>query len=890
MSKWIKQLSESTISRRDFLKGSAAASASVAALSLLGMQNLAHAEGETAAEEPMAEEMAMDHSPIVDPEEGGKWISAACWHNCGGRCMNKVMIKDGMVIRQKTDDTHPDSFDYPQQRGCVRGKAQQQQCFGVDRIKYPMKRVHWSPEEPNGELRGKDEWERISWDEAIAYVADQIKTIKEKYGNEAFLVGSWGSVNAFPPLLAYGGHTSTTDSTSYGCYMQNTASTIGIANNDANSGNDRRDMLNADYIILHASNPAWSTPGTPPYHYLRAKEAGVKFITIDPIYTASAQMLDAYWIPVHTGTDTAFFLGVISEMLRLDEEKGDIIDWDFLDKYTVGFDADHKPADLKEDVNFRDYLEGKYDDVPKTAEWASNICGAPVEKITYLAEVLGKNNNVWLQHNYGAARNNGAENLPQVVMTAALMGGHVGKPGNCTSRSYHANSGNCGGSLVKAGGSGLSTGLSNEIPLIIPGPQVWEACFTGKFHSCGDFYYQGLEPGQDYEVDIHCIIHDENAYLQTGPNMKRGIEAHRKMDFVMSKAQFLTTQAKYSDIVLPVTTEWETPGGVTATNREFLFCYSQVTEPLFEAKTDQEINSLIMDALGIDSSEIYKISKKQQFFNQIAGSTVIADNGTDFEPLVTITQEDIDAWGVEGTPQEGRIGLQEFIDNGGYQVERSEDDSYGYIHYASFIEDPEANPLQTPSGKFEITCQAKADLLNSIGFFETDIKPYPHYIVPMVGYETTFVDGEIGGEKGEYPYLLFNPHYLRRSHSVFNNCPWLREAWPNPVFLNASDAEEKGIVNGDTVRIWTRFGEILRKACVMENMMPGQVGIPHGAWSNVDEETGIDMGGADNYLTGTLISAMGVTGYNNNNCNFEKYDGEPLEDDCYVDSRIIDLD
>ena len=45
----------------------------------------------------------------TDPAKGGEWTSAACWHNCGGRCMNKVMVKDGAVIRQKTDDTHEDS-------------------------------------------------------------------------------------------------------------------------------------------------------------------------------------------------------------------------------------------------------------------------------------------------------------------------------------------------------------------------------------------------------------------------------------------------------------------------------------------------------------------------------------------------------------------------------------------------------------------------------------------------------------------------------------------------------------------------------------------------------------------------------------------------------------
>ncbi len=236
------------------------------------------------------------------------------------------------------------------------------------------------------------------------------------------------------------------------------------------------------------------------------------------------------------------------------------------------------------------------------------------------------------------------------------------------------------------------------------------------------------------------------------------------------------------------------------------------------------------------------------------------------------------------------MGLKEFIDNGGYQVERKLGDAYSsFIGYADYIKDPAANPLKTKSGKLEITCQAKADLFNSIGLIDQEYQPYPEYLVPTVGYETTFKDGKIDGEAGEYPYLMFNPHYFRRSHSVFNNCPWLREAWANPVFLNASDAEAKGIADGDTVRVWTKYGEVLRKACCMENMRPGEVGIPHGAWVRVDEETGIDHGGADNYLIGNDISGGGLTSYNNNNCNFEKYEGTPLEDDCDTDKRIIEL-
>ena len=62
----------------------------------------------------------------VDATAGGnegQWITAACWHNCGGRCLNKALVVDGVVVRQKTDDTHEDSPDFPQQRGCARGRS-----------------------------------------------------------------------------------------------------------------------------------------------------------------------------------------------------------------------------------------------------------------------------------------------------------------------------------------------------------------------------------------------------------------------------------------------------------------------------------------------------------------------------------------------------------------------------------------------------------------------------------------------------------------------------------------------------------------------------------------------------------------------------------------------
>ena len=54
-------------------------------------------------------------------------------------------------------------------------------------LKYPMKRKHWEPGGGKKELRGKDEWVRISWDEALDLVAEELKRVKTKYGNESIL-------------------------------------------------------------------------------------------------------------------------------------------------------------------------------------------------------------------------------------------------------------------------------------------------------------------------------------------------------------------------------------------------------------------------------------------------------------------------------------------------------------------------------------------------------------------------------------------------------------------------------------------------------------------------------------------------------------------------------
>ena len=139
------------------------------------------------------------------PLEGGEWKTAVCWSGCGGGCINQVYVKDGIVLRQRTDESHPDSVEYPQQRGCIKGRSNRHAVFAVDRLKYPMKRKNWKPggKDFNGHLRGKDEWVRITWEEAMDIFASETTRIKNAHGNKAImnLSAQWD----IPGFNYYGG-------------------------------------------------------------------------------------------------------------------------------------------------------------------------------------------------------------------------------------------------------------------------------------------------------------------------------------------------------------------------------------------------------------------------------------------------------------------------------------------------------------------------------------------------------------------------------------------------------------------------------------------------------------------------------------------------------------
>lgn len=864
----------STLSRRSFVKWSAAAASITMASGLIGCQ--------TASDDGAGS--------MSDSSMDGEWRNASCWFDCGGNCVNQAYVEDGVVLYQRTDTGGEDTYDTPQQRGCYRGRSMRKLVFGADRLKYPVRRKHWEPGGGDRSLRGCDEWVRLEWEEALDLAAAEIKRIVDEYGNTAILSSERSGPGRF--FNAIGGSTTMWSCWSSGGFYWTSQNMVGGGwPRHALTLSDRYEYMDSKLIILWGHNPCWSSQGNPILTFLEAKRRGAKIIVIDPIYHDSAKVLADQFIGVRPCTDAALLLGIAHEMIT-----NNLQDQDFLDTYCVGFDESHMPEGANPQDNFKDYVLGTYDGAPKTAEWASEICGTPVETIKALAYEMATTKPMAMTCSRAPSRTSRGDQFAQSFLTVGWMTGNVGKRGAMVGHVVTSNvgSGQGGPWLVNAGPTGVDA-IPNPVskyqyysidPMddsdwtCINHSEIWEAVLTGKWHAG----VRGVLP-----INIQLINHiGRGSTLNQSPATAKGIEAHRAVEFVVASGYHMNTNCRYADIVFPVCTRWEEEGdGLlwTKTNRETLLATEQITEPMFEAKTDAWLDEQLGIRMGIEPTEINPLSPQQMAFNQIAGATIVLEDGETKAPLFTIEPDDIPE-GVEGEPQEGQMSYKQFKKEGVARVTRSEGDNYGYTALKDFIDDPVANPRETPSGKLEIYCQGIVDFVDAVGF--TEKPPIAKYQVPEEGYEETLADWA-SKTKGEFPFQLVTLHCLRTVHSSFDNVPWIKEAGPNNLQLNARDAQELGIQNGDTVLIKSQWGQCLRNADVTERIMPGVVKLDEATWVEVDEETGIDYAGSANYLVGDLRTGSGIQAWNSCNVSVEKWSGEPLLPDNEWPLRVVEV-
>lgn len=831
-----------------------------------------------------------------------EWKTHLCWFSCGGRCVNRSLVDDGVVLRQSSDNLHPDSPDYPQQRGCARGRTMRHAVFGVERLKYPLKRRHWKPGgmDHHPELRGRDEWVRITWDEALDLAARELTRIKDEYGSKSILCTGYemrtvlDQMYQAPALNAYGGCTFTWGQASQGAFPVVSNLMKGSFNLGRMDYSDRFALREADLVVMWGQNPAWSMLGNVTYDYLQAKRAGARFVFVDPFCNPSMQPLADEWVPVRPGTDTALMLAIAYHMIE-----NDLQDQVLLDRCCVGFDAQHMPADAPSDQrNFRDYVMGVYDGIPKTPEWASPICGTPVDAIKRLACAMGESERVTLRASQAPARTENGETFAQAFYTIGWMAGAVGKPGAETSAGAGGYVGFGGDLIVKPGPKDLNFPVN---PICEPPrgggkiaqghydpdkyygiamAEMWSAVETGEYT---DFCH-GKQP-----LDIRALFKvGEGARMNQNPDFMQAVRAFRSVDFVLSSDIWMTNDCKYADIVLPSTSFWETAGLVQPkTNREFILCSEQICQPLFECREDLQTEGELARRWGIDPKVVNPMPLEELAEHELRGAQVRNPETGDFEQLIDFGDEhDADATPVsnedrpsgvsaESAPnahRRGRISLHEFRQRGGvYQVERTPGDLFVHYRYGDFVADPESHPLSTASGKFEISCASLVECYARMGL--SHVAEIAQYRPAKEGFEQTRAEAE-------FPLQSISLHHPAHAHQAYGSVATLGALFPTDVAVNPIDAEEAGIEDGRDVLVESPFGAVVRTAHVTRLIMPGVIAIGEGAWSDIKEvpEAGasVDMGGNSNSVQASALVGEGQCTWNSNRARLVAlHDGVP---------------
>ena len=177
---------------------------------------------------------------------------------------------------------------------------------------------------------GEDKWERISWDEAISEIAEKFAEIQAKYGPRSLVLdtgsGNYGLVHGIQGVVNRLANSIGCTKLNV-CYDQATGygSDRVIGGGVWLWGNEPRTMLDAKTIIVWGSNPVNSQPQN--WRILRqAQKKGAKVITMDPIYSATANKSDEY-IPIVPGTDLMLVLAMLNYIIS-----NGLIDIDFVKK------------------------------------------------------------------------------------------------------------------------------------------------------------------------------------------------------------------------------------------------------------------------------------------------------------------------------------------------------------------------------------------------------------------------------------------------------------------------------------------------------------------------------------------------------------------------------
>ncbi len=738
-----------------------------------------------------------------------------------------------------------------------------------NRIPYPLKRVDWDPDgERNPQNRGKSGYVRISWDEALDLIVSELKRTIEEYGPSAVFAQADGHGET---KVVHGPH---------GCQVRLLdllgGCTLQVRNPDSwegwywgakhfwggepfglmpNPTNVYPDISkHSELLLFWGCDPTTTTRGFSSGDYVSRfctfwKELGIKQIYICPDLNYGAAVFADRWIPILPNTDAALQLAIAHHWIV-----NDTYDKEYVATHSVGFER------------FRDYVLGEDDGVPKTPKWASEKTRVPSRVIKALAEEWAARRTS-VVHCFGGPYIRGAYSHEPARLEAALLAMQgLGKPGRHSFSiinraafgsedhpAYPPSPGsviNNPGIDVRGAYRGYSpfpfTGLPKQI---IPKTMVHDAILKGGFRIHGSSLQSTPASEQFVEYrypaegcsPIHMIWTDSPCLLTCWNDSNRNVEAYRhpSIEFFLAQHPWMENDCLFADIVLPVNTKFEESDighDVESLTFDMVYLEDRCIEPLGESKSDYEIVCMVAERLGL------------------------LDEYTEGKTVPEWIKHGFDTCGV---PEAGLIGWEEFAEKQYYVVPVDPDWEQHPAGMYDFYQDPENNPLSTPSGKLEF---ASLDLQKH--FPQDDERPpVPHWVE-----KSDLHDERLSSARSqELPLLCMSNHPRHRVHAQLDDNSWNREIATckvrgpdgylyEPLWIHPEEAAKRGIRDGDICRIFNERGAVLVGARVSERVMPGVASVDHGARQDYVVPGVLDRGGAINTITPHNVTSKHCAG------------------------------
>ena len=568
-----------SMDRRTFLRRSGIAVGGVAAASALSV--------------PMMKKAAADAAPASPDGSKVSQVRTICTH-CSVGCGVYAEVENGVWTGQEP------AFDHPFNRGahCAKGASVREHGHGERRLKYPTKLVN-----------GK--WTKVSWEQAINEVGDQMLQIREQSGPDSvYWLGSAKHNNEqaylFRKLAALWG-TNNVDHQARICHSTTVA---GVANTWGYGPmtNSYNDIHNSQAILIIGGNPAEAHPVSL-QHVFRATERNrAPLIVIDPRFTRTAAHADLY-MRIRPGTDVPVVWGMLWHIFQNGWE-----DKEFIRQRVYGMD------DIRQEV-------AKW-----TPDEVERVSGVPEETIKRAAKVM-------------------ADNRPGTFIWC--MGGTQHTIGNNNTRAYCVFQLALGNMGVSGGGTNIFRGHDNVqgatdlgvLSHTLPGyygvsegawkhwAKVWDVDYewlSGQFDP-GSYEEAKGEPAKPMNTKgipvsrwIDGVLEDKDNIAQKdnvramvfwghAPNSqtrgKQMKEAMEKLDLMVIIDPYPTVSAVMQDrtdgvYLLPAATQFETYGSVTASNRSLQW-RDKVIDPLFQSLPDHTIMYKLSDKLGF-AEQLFK--------------------------------------------------------------------------------------------------------------------------------------------------------------------------------------------------------------------------------------------------------------------------------------------